>query len=901
MAWDEPHPTKLFGCKTSPDRERVVPTPESTCFHDAPLRRGKSTDLSDLLPTSTAFVGLNRTIEGVSPLRCEAGHLPAWASSPVLGKIGRSDGSDVRPSLSWSSVDEELWPGGRTHLEGFRTRFLEMTRALHQSNNSVARLQGFLEKSLERCASLERTGVEARRSRDHHHHQWCVLEQERESFQRMAQQAQAAGRAAQESQRTVFNEATQWRELLASLLKILFRGHPGTQSPRHENDDNARFTQETLPNCLPVHDFLKNFANSNSLEPDSFSSVQEFFQHLSELSGSGELTVQWGSSTAEIWRKKASEAETACRRLTNEVEAALKKAENSERALAERDAFVLALESEKLSLRSEVRTLQDLVQELRGSIRVFCRVRPPRRPVETQTVGARVDGPQRVTLKKPPGERRHDFSFDRAFPPEASQRDLFDEIEPVLPGVLAGTHLCILAYGQTGAGKTYTLAGNELNGEPGIQDLAISKLLGLAAASEVDVNPSESESLSGTDNVRRYDIHLSALEIYNESVQDLLVDVPSTVFSNNSGHGTAWDVGLEGSRLEVRQTSKDDDLSLLADSSDGLPPASPFGSMRVPGLRSWKVECRRDIDEALRKMQTNRRVAATAVNERSSRSHCLLSLSFAPRGRVSGEPNGVGVLHIVDLAGSERTKVSQAEGQQLKEANCINRSLSSLADVLYALGDSDGPSSHIPYRNSKLTFLLQDALGGLGCKTFLFAQISPDPADAHESYSTLTFASRVATSVQKGKLKPVGDGVHSGSHLRTGGASRSSSLQRTPPKRSARLSLRGASVPPLPLHVAPVPEASPVPIASPRSSLSDFIPTLSSSAQANQSRTLTTPSPAGLTAPSPPSKLPLPSQIYSRVRRSASSGAAIGGGAGSLNLSNFATPERNGVATTGKF
>merc|ERR1712136_135999 len=117
--------------------------------------------------------------------------------------------------------------------------------------------------------------------------------------------------------------------------------------------------------------------------------------------------------------------------------------------------------------------------------------------------------------------------------------------------------------------------------------------------------------------------------------------------------------------------------------------------------------------------------------------------------RTERETVRVGVLHLVDLAGSERTKVSQAEGQQMKEANFINRSLSSLADVLYALGEG---SAHVPYRNSKLTYLLQDALGGSGCKTLLFAQISPEPLDVPETFSTLTFAARVA-SVQTGRLR----------------------------------------------------------------------------------------------------------------------------------------------------
>lgn len=175
--------------------------------------------------------------------------------------------------------------------------------------------------------------------------------------------------------------------------------------------------------------------------------------------------------------------------------------------------------------------------------------------------------------------------------------------------------------------------------------------------------------------------------------------------------------------------------------------------MRVPGLKSWTVQETADVEEALERVRTKRHVASTALNERSSRSHTVISLSVQ-RASGSVESMGVplGVLHIVDLAGSERTKVSQAEGIQMKEANCINRSLSALADVLFALGDSSS-SAHVPYRNSKLTYLLQDALGGPGCKTFLFAQVSPDAQDAHESYSTLTFAARVATSVQKGRLR----------------------------------------------------------------------------------------------------------------------------------------------------
>merc|ERR1719199_2422350 len=154
-----------------------------------------------------------------------------------------------------------------------------------------------------------------------------------------------------------------------------------------------------------------------------------------------------------------------------------------EQKLAQKELSVASLEHDKRVLQNELRTLQNTVQELRGSIRVFCRIRPQRRsasgPLAAAGIGARAESTQHVVLKKPPGDRRHEFSFDRVFPPEAGQRSVYEEVASLLPGVFSGLHLCIFAYGQTGAGKTYTLAGNS-NGEPGVQDMAIGDLLRLA-------------------------------------------------------------------------------------------------------------------------------------------------------------------------------------------------------------------------------------------------------------------------------------------------------------------------------------------------------------------------------------------------------------------------------------
>ncbi|CAK0906269.1 unnamed protein product [Prorocentrum cordatum] len=124
------------------------------------------------------------------------------------------------------------------------------------------------------------------------------------------------------------------------------------------------------------------------------------------------------------------------------------RAAHLERQLSQKELTVAALEHDRRTLRSEVRSLQNLVQA-------------------TPALGARVGSTQSVLLRKPPGDREQDFGFDRVFGPDAGQRDLYEEVEPLLPGILRGLHLCVFAYGQTGSGKTYTLSGRP-GGEGGL-------------------------------------------------------------------------------------------------------------------------------------------------------------------------------------------------------------------------------------------------------------------------------------------------------------------------------------------------------------------------------------------------------------------------------------------------
>ncbi|CAE7786103.1 KIN14F [Symbiodinium sp. CCMP2592] len=670
---------------------------------------GERRDCSERSPLQDCTV---QAVQVQSPARA-----PPAAASPVPCKQFRSPGS---PLAAKAAV--QLVPSPSVHpmhpvparwclpeFEDLRRKMQHSISALQRSNAQQAEMQAALSQALQRGESFKEEAQEARRSKDRHHHKWCALDQEREALQRAAQAAQAAERAARGAERAALEEAAAWRRWLASFLDVLLRR--GTQSHLQADVSASQCFEERQPKLHSTLQQLSQLSERPSLEPGLLAEMSDLYAWLAGVMGENRLSVIWNDGHEE--QQKADD-----------------RVAQLERKLAQKEIAVASLEHEKRALRSEVRTLQNLVQELRGSIRVFCRIRPPKQPAGSLAGAAtEAQGARSISLRKPAGDKRQDFSFDRVFSQLAGQRDLYEEVEPLIPGVLQGIHVCILAYGQTGAGKTYTLAGDRSTGEPGIQDLAIADLLKLAL---------------GSSEGARYDVRLSALEIYNESIQDLLSD-PETGLREGLQEGPC-------ERLEVRQSRE---AGPASEEAAGSWP-SPFGSMRVPGLKSWAVRESSDVEQALGRIGRQRHVASTALNERSSRSHCVLSLSVRAAGGAGDDEGhrGCGVLHIVDLAGSERTKVSQAEGQQMKEANCINRSLSALSDVLSALGDSSG-NAHIPFRNSKLTYLLQDALGGPGCKTFLFAQVSPEVADANESYSTLTFASRVAANVQKGRLRPM--------------------------------------------------------------------------------------------------------------------------------------------------
>ncbi|XP_059285247.1 kinesin-like protein KIN-14F [Lycium ferocissimum] len=341
----------------------------------------------------------------------------------------------------------------------------------------------------------------------------------------------------------------------------------------------------------------------------------------------------------------------------------------------------------------ENRMLFNQVQDLKGTIRVYCRVRPflsgqPDMQSTVDYIGENGDI-MIVNPRKQGKDARKIFTFNKVFGTKVTQQQIYVDTQPLVRSALDGFNVCIFAYGQTGSGKTYTMSG---------PDLTTDETWG--------VNYRALRDLFSTTNERRdmieYEVGVQMIEIYNEQVRDLLV--------------------IDGAnrRLDIRNNSQ-------------------LNGLNVPDASLIPVKCTQDVLELMRIGQKNRAVGATALNERSSRSHSILTVHVRGKEVVSGSTLK-GCLHLVDLAGSERVDKSEAVGERLKEAQHINRSLSALGDVISALAQK---SSHIPYRNSKLTQVLQDSLGGQA-KTLMFVHINPEADAFGETVSTLKFAERVA-------------------------------------------------------------------------------------------------------------------------------------------------------------
>lgn len=335
----------------------------------------------------------------------------------------------------------------------------------------------------------------------------------------------------------------------------------------------------------------------------------------------------------------------------------------------------------------------NMVQELKGNIRVYVRIRPsaPSELAGGYKVVVNAINKEEMEVEGDPPKK---FEFDTVFGANSTQSEVFADTAPLIDSVIDGYNVCVFAYGQTGSGKTHTMGGS--HDDPGVSKRALRRLF------EVLEDRRDKETATVT---------VSTLEIYCEQIRDLLV-------SRAVAAKTTYEVRTSG----------------------------PYGHF-VTNLTEREVQSADEIDRIMELASSNRSEGCTNMNQHSSRSHMLLFVLVKTHNIHSGADT-FGKLCLIDLAGSERLDKSGAEGQAAKEAASINKSLSAIGDVIAGLSSM---SKHVPYRNSTLTFLLQDSMAGQA-KVLMFCCVSPVDYNSSESMSSLLFASR-ARGVSLGQAK----------------------------------------------------------------------------------------------------------------------------------------------------
>ncbi|CEF59557.1 Kinesin-like protein KIFC3 [Strongyloides ratti] len=356
------------------------------------------------------------------------------------------------------------------------------------------------------------------------------------------------------------------------------------------------------------------------------------------------------------------------------------------------ELFMTTLNNLSKNYKKEIerrKKLHDEIVKLKGNIRVFCRIRPFNTGEEYDKNLITTDpyDVDQLTITNDNGSNKK-YSVDKVFKEIDDQENIYNEISPVVTSCIDGKNVCIFAYGHTGSGKTYTMDGPDSN--PGIVKRAISELFKI---------------LDDQKEILESKITVSMIEIYNEKIRDL------------------FSPGGDNLMLKLGEN----------------------GKQEIRGLSEQEVTNVNNVEDLIKLGRKNRCVASTAANETSSRSHSITLVNVITKNKITNV-ECKGKLNLIDLAGSERVSKSQVVGQQLKETQCINKSLSELGNVVLALR---AKASHVPYRNCLLTRLLEDSLQG-DSKTLMIVQITKNKKYLSEAISSLTFADKISKVSIKG-------------------------------------------------------------------------------------------------------------------------------------------------------
>nr|CAH7750293.1 unnamed protein product [Callosobruchus chinensis] len=373
----------------------------------------------------------------------------------------------------------------------------------------------------------------------------------------------------------------------------------------------------------------------------------------------------------------------------------------------------LALTKSRITALTEVIAKPDaIISSAHANIRVVVRVRPPNSKEDGDNSRIVVEAVDQQMLVFDPEEKQQafffrgvqqkgrdflkkshknmHFMFDKVFPPQSTTAEVFKETTlSLIDSLMDGRNCSVFAYGATGAGKTYTMTGTQET--PGITFLTMKELF------------NRCDELGTT---RDFEMNITYLEVYNELVKDLL---------------------NPGAPLNLREDSK-------------------FGVM-VAGIKVHKIGSAEELFSLLEKGNKNRTQHPTDANAESSRSHAVFQVYIQMKMKTSQEIR-TAKLSMIDLAGSERGSATNYVGARFTEGANINKSLLALGNCINSLADG---LRHVPYRDSKLTRLLKDSLGG-NCQTVMIANVSPSSISYEDTYNTLKYASRakkIKTTVKR--------------------------------------------------------------------------------------------------------------------------------------------------------
>ncbi|KAI0490364.1 P-loop containing nucleoside triphosphate hydrolase protein [Xylaria cf. heliscus] len=582
---------------------------------------------------------------------------------------------------------------------------------LHDAERQVSRLQYNLEEQQERYERRHKI-LEEDHSRE--------LEKRTEEFKREIDkneklQQEFESRCGAEAEARLENLSQENKELRSSGERQK-RDHEHEvrllQEALQRRDNDLRRIEEELRKANNEKFELQTQIQGNNETIERLRKrAEDAEERLSKDKGHLGGQISLLSSTLDLKSERIQTLEENTKKLQADCELKIQNIQlEAERQIAEETALL----RERLIKEEEKRhKLFEQVQELKGNIRVMCRIKPPSDPAKDALIPFKpqwneidedkIDGLTIPTVREDPTEpgkmlpgKPRDFNFERVFDEKCNNGDVFDEISQLVQSVMDGKKVCIFCYGQTGSGKTFTMSKRTGDGDDGV----IPRTQGMIF--------SEMERLKTLG--WEYTVEGSYLEVYQDKLYDLLA----------SRHSKPEPLTVDpiGDELKI----KGHDFTLLHDASD--------------------------LDAMIKTADNNRHVAATVKNDRSSRSHSILVLKVCG---VKRDANGdvvrtrKGTLNLIDLAGSEKPD-KDGPPQGYKEGVEINSSLSYLRTVLSSLGQ--GRTEGVDFRSYTLTQLLRPSLGK-GCRTLMFVMVSPLKENENETIRSLEFA-RDAQKVKMG-------------------------------------------------------------------------------------------------------------------------------------------------------